>query len=173
MENNSTDNWFVLTTKPKSEQRAVENLTSQGIEVYLPKVKQLKKRQGKKVVLEEALFPNYIFAKLNTQKSNFNALRSTRGVSNFVRFGLNYAKVTNEFISKLTTDLNNQFEQTNIKTLTQVSKGEKIVVSEGPLSGLKGIYQCKDGLERSILLLNILGKENKVVIEDNHFEKVS
>jgi len=58
--------------------------------------------------------------------------------------------------------------QTNVKT-----KGEKIVVSEGPLSGLQGLYQCKDGFERSILLLNILGQENKVVIENNHFEKVS
>ena len=115
MENSSTKNWFVLTTKPKSEQRAVENLTSQGIKVYFPKVKQLKKRQGKKVVLEEALFPNYIFVKLNTDKDNFNAIRSTRGVGSFVRFGLNYAQVNEDLITQLKGDIGNQ--QTNLSSL--------------------------------------------------------
>ena len=61
---------------------------------------------------------------------------------NFVRFGLNYAKVTHEFISKLTTNLTSQFEGTNMETLTQVRKGEKIVITEGSLSGLQGLYQC-------------------------------
>ena len=173
MDSSKTEEWFVLTTKPKSEHRAVENLTSQGIEVYFPKVKQLKKRQGKKVTLQEALFPNYLFVKLDTQTSNFNAVRSTRCVGNFVRFGLNYGKVSNKFITDLTNELEKQEKDTNLETLTKVNKGEKIMVSQGPLSGLNGVFQCKDGLERSILLLNILGKENKVVIENNHFEKVS
>jgi hypothetical protein len=36
----------------------------------------------------------------------------------------------------------------------------ELVISDGPLVGLKGIYLCKNGSERSILLLN------------NHFEKL-
>ncbi|WP_157826675.1 transcription/translation regulatory transformer protein RfaH [Colwellia sp. 12G3] len=165
--------WYLLTTKPKNEQRAVENLTAQKIEVYFPKVKQLKKRQGKKLIGEEALFPNYLFVKLDTEKDNFNAIRSTRGVSNFVRFGLNYGKVSNEFINELSSDLNNQAERTNLKTLININKGDELVILDGPLAGLKGVYQCKDGLERSILLLNILGKENKVVIENDDFDKIN
>lgn len=167
------ESWFLLTTKPKSERRAVENLSSQNVEVYFPKVKKLKKRQGNKVILEEALFPNYIFVKLDNEKDNFNAIRSTRGVGNFVRFGLNYGKVSTKFISQLSSDLNNKSELTNLETLTNLSKGDELVISKGPLTGLKGIYQCKDGLERSILLLNILGKENEVIIENDQFEKVS
>ena len=94
-------------------------------------------------------------------------------MSNFVRFGLNYAKVSNEFINELSNDINNQAERTNLKTLTNTNKGDEVVISEGPLAGLKGLYQCKDGLERSILLLNILCKENKVVIENDHFDKIN
>ena len=171
MDNSSTENWFVLTTKPKSEQRAVENLTSQGIEVYFPKVKQLKRRQGKKVVAEEALFPNYIFVKLNADKDNFNAIRSTRGVSSFVRFGLSYAQASENLITQLKGDIGNQLEQTNLTSLTKFKKGEKLIVTDGLFEGLSAIYHCKGGLERSVLLLNILGKENKVVIENEHFDK--
>ncbi len=69
-------------------------------------------------------------------------------MSDFVGFGLNYAKVTDEFI-------------------------KRSVVSEDPLVVIKGGYQCTNGVERSILLLNIRGKENKVIIENNQFGKVS
>ena len=172
MEDNGTEKWFVITSKPRSEQRAVDNLTSQHIEVYLPKIKRLKKRQGKKVIIEEVLFPNYLFIKLTIEKSNFNAIRSTRGVGSFVRFGLNYATINNELIAQLKTDLAESTEQNTIEILTNIDKGEQLIITEGPLQGLTGIYQCKDGLERSVLLLNILGKENKVVIENNHFDFV-
>jgi transcriptional antiterminator RfaH len=41
--------WFVLTTKPREEQRAYDNLTSQGHEVFYPKVaKVIKKRDLKR-----------------------------------------------------------------------------------------------------------------------------
>jgi len=172
MEDNGTEKWFVITSKPRSEQRAVDNLTSQHIEVYLPKIKRLKKRQGKKVIIEEVLFPNYLFIKLTIEKSNFNAIRSTRGVGSFVRFGLNYATINNELIAQLKTDLAESTEQNTIEILTNIDKGEQLIITEGPLQGLTGIYQCKDGLERSVLLLNILGKENKVVIENNHFDVI-
>ena len=172
MEDNGTEKWFVITSKPRSEQRAVDNLTSQHIEVYLPKIKRLKKRQGKKVIIEEVLFPNYLFIKLTIEKSNFNAIRSTRGVGSFVRFGLNYATINNELIAQLKTDLAESTEQNTVEILTNIDKGEQLIITEGPLQGLTGICQCKDGLERSVLLLNILGKENKVVIENNHFDVI-
>ena len=158
MEDNGTEKWFVITSKPRSEQRAVDNLTSQHIEVYLPKIKRLKKRQGKKVIIEEVLFPNYLFIKLTIEKSNFNAIRSTRGVGSFVRFGLNYATINNELIAQLKTDLAENTEQNTIEILTNIDKGEQLIITEGPFQGLTGIYQCKDSLERSVLLLNILGE---------------
>ena len=41
--------WFVLTTKPREEQRAYDNLTSQGYEVFYPKItKVVKKRDLKR-----------------------------------------------------------------------------------------------------------------------------
>ena len=147
MEDNSTEKWFVITSKPRSEQRAVDNLTSQHIEVYLPKIKRLKKRQGKKVIIEEVLFPNYLFVKLTIEKSNFNAIRSTRGVGSFVRFGLNYATINNELIARLKTDLAESTEQNTVEILTNIDKGKQLIITEGPLQGLTGIYQCKDGLE--------------------------
>ena len=49
MVNAANTHWFVLTTKPREEQRAYDNLTAQGHEVFLPKVaKVIKKRDLKR-----------------------------------------------------------------------------------------------------------------------------
>ena len=83
MINKSTAKGFVLTSKPREEQRAHDNLTSQGYEVFLPKISKISKRQGKKSVSLAPLFPNYLFINLDPEQANFNAIRSTRGGGQF------------------------------------------------------------------------------------------
>lgn len=63
--NEKPGQWHVLTTKPKNEKRAHDNLKAQGFEVFLPLIAQVKKRQGLKSVAIEPLFPNYLFVKFN------------------------------------------------------------------------------------------------------------
>ena len=36
--------WFLLTSKPREEHRALDNLTNQGFDVFLPKIAKVKKR---------------------------------------------------------------------------------------------------------------------------------
>ena len=47
---------------------------------------------------EVVLFPGYLFIYLDANLENFAPIRSTKGVLNFVRFGLNYAKISNKII---------------------------------------------------------------------------
>jgi transcriptional antiterminator RfaH len=89
--------WFLLTSKPREEQRAYDNLTSQGHEVVLPKVTKVIKNGIKTLALKPS-FPNYLFICLGKQVANFNAIRSIRGIGSFVRFGLNQAVIANDII---------------------------------------------------------------------------
>jgi transcriptional antiterminator RfaH len=61
----TTKQWFVLTSKPREEQRAADNLTAQGYSVFLPKIVTIRKRQGIQSVSLEPLFLNYLFIKLD------------------------------------------------------------------------------------------------------------
>ena len=63
--------WFLLSSKPREEQRGFDNLSNQGYDVFLPKVAKVKKRQGVKSVSLEPLFPNYLFIKLDQNEANF------------------------------------------------------------------------------------------------------
>lgn len=166
---NSTDKkWFVLTSKTRDEQRAFDNLQSQGYTVFLPKISRVRKKQGKKTVSLEPLFPSYLFIQLDNKADNFNAIRSTRGVGHFVRFGLNHATIPNSIIDQIKKDVGEtQEEAKTLEELLNFKAGDKVNITEGPLKGLEAVYKTKDGLERSILMVKMLGQENEVAVDND------
>jgi len=93
--------WYLVYTKPRQEGLAQENLARQGYGVYLPRVRLMRKRQGRPVAIIEPLFPRYLFIQLDTQSDNWGPIRSTFGVASLVRFGNEPAKVPDNFVAHL------------------------------------------------------------------------
>ncbi|NMP16491.1 transcription/translation regulatory transformer protein RfaH [Thalassotalea sp. Y01] len=166
-------NWYVLTSKPRDEQRAHDNLVSQGFEVFLPKISTVKKRQGMKSVALEPLFPNYLFIRLDPEVANFNAVRSTRGVGSFVKFGMKQAVIATHIIAQIKDNVERSDSPKNLNDLLRYEQGEKVAINHGPFAGLEAIYKAKDGLERSILMVKMLGQENDVCVDNQHFDKTA
>ena len=171
MSNTKVTNWFLLSSKPREEQRGFDNLSNQGYEVFLPKVAKVKKRQGVKSVSLEPLFPNYLFINLDQTEANFNAIRSTRGVGSFVRFGLNYATLSDSLIKKIKQNIEGS-DNKSLDDLLTYQQGDKVEVTQGPFKGLEAIYKTKDGLERCILLIKMLGQESEIAVENQAIEKL-
>jgi transcriptional antiterminator RfaH len=154
-----SDNWFLLYCKGREEQRAVDNLKNQNIESFFVSISIEKIISGKKKIKEEPLFPNYVFVKLDTQNDNFNSVRSTRGVIDFIKCGLEYIKVPISLID----DLKNHHN----KDCDRVFKhNEKLLINNGPFKGIDAIYQYSDGLDRSVVLINILQNQTQVKIKN-------
>jgi transcriptional antiterminator RfaH len=158
--------WYLAATKPKEEKRALENLQLQDIEAFLPLMQVEKMRRGKRVQIEETLFPGYIFIHLSDESDKVGKIRSTRGIRDWIRFEGKPAKVPVQIIDLLKTS--EQSEQPN-ENLPK--PGDKIEIKSGPFANLQAIYQSTDGLERSILLLDFLGKQQTLSIENINIEK--
>ena len=79
--------WYVLTSKPRQEAYAEEQLNNQGYITYRPLAIRERRRRGKLVKVTESLFPRYLFINLNRVDDNWAPIRSTYGVSGFVQFG--------------------------------------------------------------------------------------
>ena len=172
MVNAVSTQWFVLTTKPREEQRAYDNLTSQGHEVFYPKIAKVVKKKGLKALALQPLFPNYLFIQLDKQVANFNAIRSTRGIGSFVRFGLNQAIIDNSIIDDIKKNISGEKQDKTLAELLAYCQGDTVELTQGSLKGLKAIYQAKDGLERSVLMVKMLGQESQVSVNNEGFEKV-
>ena len=78
--------WYLIKTKPRQENIAKQNLENQGYGVFCP----IAKINNQLVIL----FPGYLFVQLNEKTQNWSPINSTKGVSYFVKFGSNFAKVS-------------------------------------------------------------------------------
>ena len=156
--------WYLLHCKGKQEERAQLNIENQGYTTCLPQIKRQKIVQGKRVECIESLFPNYIFICLDKNTANFNALRSTRGVNSFVRFGGMPATVPSEVMTTiLALEQNSEHQHT---AQPAFSAGEKVKITEGPFAGLQAIYNMPKGEERCLIFLDMHGKQQRIEIEE-------
>lgn len=156
--------WYLLHCKARQEARARLNIENQGYTTCLPQVTLHKRLQGKKKTVTEALFPNYIFIQIDSQHANFNSLRSTRGVNGFVRFGGVPAVVPDSLMNEILSLEAEQNEQGIVEETFKV--GSRVEVTEGPFAGLQAIYQLPKGEERCLVLLDMLGKQQRIEIDE-------
>ena len=161
----SNSNWFVVHTKPRKENVAIENLQRQGFLAYCPQTVQSKRRRQRWQNVTEPLFPRYVFVQLNMGLDNFAPIRSTLGVIGLVRFGNLPAVMPEsaiETIQHQENDIKNSYNE-----YPNWREGDVLEILDGPFSGLKGIFQKKESTERVSLLLEILGQQNRFSIHSD------
>lgn len=161
----SNKNWFVVHTKPRKENVALDNLQRQGFAAYCPQTIQPKRRRQCWRQVAEPLFPRYLFVQLNVGVDNFSPIRSTVGVVGLVRFG-NHAAVMPESAIEAIQHQEQEMKNTDAEH-PHWQKGDVVEILEGPFMGLKGIFQKKESIERVSLLLDILGQQNRFSINYN------
>lgn len=149
----SNPRWYLIQTKPRQEARAEENLRRQNFDCYRPQ-KQRGASDGK---AEEPLFPGYLFIRLDRQLDNWYPIRSTRGVARVVSFGGEPTPIRDELIEQLRQRLAVSAVET-----PQFQPGERVQLRGGSFHDLEAIFISADGDERSVILLNLLQREQKV-----------
>ena len=157
--------WLVVKTKHKSEQKAMLNMERQGFTTFLPMIDVEKITRGKKVKVQEPLFPGYLFTKYDEHCQLYQAkIRSTFGVTQVVSFGQEPAKAHDSIIESIKNKL-------VVTPETPVfNAGDAVVVKSGPFSGVDGIFECSTGDERAIILLRILENQTRMELGFDEFE---
>lgn len=145
-------NWYVVQTKSRQTERARDELENQQFETYCPLIQVEHIRAGKRTVKAEPLFPGYLFIYLSEIDSNWRPIRSTRGVSRLLTFGDTPAKVPNDAIDLIKQQIKAQ------ETSSHFTPDQPVEITAGPFRGLQAVFQQYDGEQRAFLLLNLLGK---------------
>jgi transcriptional antiterminator RfaH len=117
----------------------------------------------------QPLFPNYLFIQLDKQVANFNAISTTKGIGSFISFGLNHAAIGNGIIEDIKKSIDGNKQGKSLAELLAYCQGDTVELTQGSLKGLKAIYQAKDGLERSVLMVKMLGQQRQVVVKNQGY----
>ena len=160
--------WYLIHTKIRQEAVALSNLERQGYRCFLPLCHAEKLRRGKLQVVQEPLFPRYLFIRLDTdtQSQSWSPIRSTLGVSRLVMFGQTPGRVGDELIERLQAQHN---ASTPAQTLFQ--PGDPVTITQGPFAGLEAMYQMACGEERVMVLLDFLSKQVKMTVSPADLRK--
>ena len=160
--------WYVVHTKIRQEALAMTNLNRQGFECYMPMIKLQKLRRHKATMVDEPMFPRYLFIRLDSSGSgqSWSPIRSTLGVSQLVRFVGQPAVVDSKLIELLRSKEQGRLPEPLFKA------GEKVVVADGPFVGFEAIFQTVDAESRSMILLEMLSKPVAMRIETASLRKL-
>jgi transcriptional antiterminator RfaH len=153
--------WYAVFTKPRKEAVARENLERQGFTAYLPMLRQPRHRRGRWVEVVEPLFPRYLFVELRLGVHDISPIRSTLGVSGLVRFGPEPAVVPRGFVESLRA-AEDQAAGCHMPKDELFKRGDRVTIVAGPFAGTQAIFDEPSGEGRVILLLDFLGRANRV-----------
>ncbi len=174
---NSKSTWYVLYVRSKHENKVNTLLQENGFESFLPLIKTVREWSDRKKVLFLPLFPSYIFVNLKTQKEFSRAL-SINGACSYIKFGKEYAKVSEEEINKIRI-LNSTPGFQNVHTTNRVFEvGEQYVISYGALDGLECEIVRSDHSHKVIVRINsirqdIIATLSKALVSEQNFRRIA
>ncbi len=159
--------WYLLYCKRGEQERAKSHLENQEVECFYPKFEVEKILRGKRKKVQEPVFPSYIFVKFDYQQGpTFTAVRSTRGVVDFVRFGAEPKGLSDELIETL--QQMDYLPTDNHPGLPL--KGQKIEIKSGQFAGISAIYQEPDGEARSMMLVNMINQPVSISFDNQDLD---
>ncbi|HEY7118825.1 MAG TPA: transcription termination/antitermination NusG family protein [Tepidisphaeraceae bacterium] len=161
----ATGNWFVLHTKSRQEKALAVDLDRLGVAHYLPLVSQVRYHGKRKAVVEEALFPGYLFLR-GTLDQAYDADRTKR-VANIIA-------VSDQ--PRIDWELRNLWialgRGATLDPYPFLKLGRKVIVRSGPFQGLQGLVEERMTWDRLILTVDMLGQAVSLEIDGSLLDPV-
>ena len=127
--------WFVIRSKPRREQIAVESLERRGITAYCPWIAEPVGWANEWATVP--LFPGYLFVAIRLEEA-FHTVMWTPGVKSFVAFGSVPTPVHRSVVDFLQSESG---EDGIIRPISSLKSGQRVRIRRGPFAGLVGIIE--------------------------------
>jgi transcriptional antiterminator RfaH len=147
--------WYCLRAQPKHEHIAAAHLRQfADVEVFCPRVRFQRSTRRGLVWFNEALFPNYLFARF--ELAGWQArVRTCHGIRGLVHFGEKVPAVPPHALAQIREFM----AGAELKTVPfSIAEGDDVEVVSGPFRGQTGVVQqLLPARERVKVLLEVLG----------------
>jgi len=160
--------WAVARLEPRQERIALFHLERIGFATYLPRLREWRRSNGRRIETRPPLFPGYAFFVVEAQ---WHAARWSVGVLGLIMDGLRPARVAESVIDEIRSR-----ERGGLVELPKPAGpnlGDRVRVLAGPLQGQLGLYAGQRPHERCLVLLALLGGQQRVELARGDVEAVS
>ena len=165
--------WGFAYLRPRTEKKVADVLTGRDIPVYLPLVNKARLHHGTRVVTAFPMFPGYIFLAASDQERT----ELKKSEKEFVHIELLRAQSEED---QLIVELNS-LRQLEILAQSQevyvnpgIQRGDKVVVTQGPLKGLETEVIRRDDARNAIIVnVTILEKTVEYPVSADELKRIT
>lgn len=171
-------NWYAIHTYAGYENAVMRNLKqrieSLGMEgkifnVIVPIEKKIKIKGGKRVEIEEKIYPGYVLVDMVVDDDSWYVVRNTPRVTGFVGAGVNPVPLNKSEVDALFSRMKTDTVRHNIDLVI----GESVVVTDGPFKELEGkIGEVDEERGKVKVLVSMFGRETPVELDFLQVKKI-
>ena len=171
-------NWYVIHSVSGLEDNVAQNLKkrieSLSMEDYIfdvivPKEKKIKVKNGKRVTVEERIYPGYVFVEMIVTDNSWYVVRNTPNVTGFIGAGTTPIPVSPEemnFITKKTT-------KEEPKYTLNVDIDDLVKIIDGPFKDFEGkVSELDESKGKLKVLVNMFGRNTPVELDSLQIKKI-
>jgi transcriptional antiterminator RfaH len=156
--------WYVVQSQPNAERKAVAHLNRQGFTTYLPRYLKRRRHARRVEMVSVPLFPSYLFVAIDMLTQRWRSIYSTTGVSRIVCNGDQPAQISARIVSGLKAR-EDEVGFIQLDQRSSLRSGDKIRVMEGVFTDILGLCDGMKDNERVAVLLDLLGRKVRVVLD--------
>lgn len=171
-------NWYAVHTYAGYEDAVARNLKqrieSWGMEdkifgVLVPTEKKIRIKGGKRMVVEEKIYPGYVLVEMLVTDDSWYMVRNTPRVTGFVGSGTTPIPLSKEEIDLLFQ----RMEAKEPKYKVDVKIGDMVRITDGPFKDFEGKIHIVDEERGKIkVLVSIFGRETPVELDFLQIKKI-
>ncbi|MDQ5957278.1 MAG: transcription termination/antitermination protein NusG [Patescibacteria group bacterium] len=176
--NNNERNWYAIHTYSGYENAVLKNLKQRMesldlgdriFEVVVPVEKKIKVKNGKRVEVEEKVYPGYVLVDMIVDDYTWYVVRNTPRVTGFVGAGNTPVPLTAKEVEFLLGKMKNPEPIHDI----DYEIGELVIVAEGPFKDFEGKIDTIDKVRGKLnVLVNMFGRETPVELDFLQVKKI-
>ena len=177
-EAHGTRNWYAIHTYAGYENVVLRNLKqridSLGMNdkifnVIVPVEKKIKIKGGKRVEVEEKIYPGYVLVDMIVTDDSWYVVRNTPRVTGFVGAGINPVPLKKEEVDYLFKKMDSDKAVHKI----DLELGETVLITDGPFKDLEGRINSVDQDRGKIkVLVSMFGRETPVELDFLQVRKI-
>lgn len=177
-ETHGVRNWYAVHTYAGYENVVLKNLKqrieSLGVQdkifnVIVPVEKKIKIKAGKRVEVEEKVYPGYVLVDMIVDDDSWYIVRNTPRVTGFVGAGVNPVPLRKDEVDYLFKKMDGGTPKHNIDMIID----ETVRIADGPFKDLEGKVAAVDHERGKVkVLVSMFGRETPVELDFLQVKKI-
>ena len=163
--------WYCARSKPGQDQIAIENLERQLFTVYYPYEEVRRRRRGRIVNSRHPIFPSYILINMALEDAHWRAINSTRGIAALISFSPEGRPTPLRSGEVERLQERDKAGELHVTENSRIENGSRVRFKYGwNVDKIGTVLRTRK--ERVELLLNLLGRETRVIAPMHALEAV-